>query len=55
MPWLLALQRVLFVVERNEALDDSATQECDRADRSLPAGKAKPADDVGQESLATRR
>ena len=46
MPRFLALQRVLFVVECDQSLNDRSAQESDGANRSLPAGETKPANDV---------
>jgi hypothetical protein len=51
MPWSLTVQRILFVVECNQSLNDRSAEESDRANRSLPTSETKPANNVRQEAL----
>jgi hypothetical protein len=46
MPRSLTVQRIIFVVERNQSLNDRSAKESDRADRSLPTSETEPANDV---------
>ena len=46
MPWSLTFQSILLVVEGDQSLDDRSAQESDGANRSLPASKTEPSNNV---------
>lgn len=46
MPRSLAFQRVLLIVECNQSLNDRTAQESYGANRSLPASKTEPSNNV---------
>lgn len=55
VPGLLAIYRVVVVVQSDQSLDDRAGQESDGGDGCLPSGETEPSDNVRQESLAAGR